>query len=91
MLLISYVFPPVFLPVLLNYFLDLYFRFLDRLVSTVEEKKHHEVKLKEDLKDIAMKRMELQNSLSSSWPKQVGFFIIFSIFSLLNSINFEPR
>lgn len=45
-------------------------RFLDRLVSTLEEKKHHEVKLKEGLKDIAMKRMELQNSLSSSWPKQ---------------------
>ncbi|XP_024031180.1 CDK5RAP3-like protein [Morus notabilis] len=45
-------------------------RFLDRLVSTLEEKKHHEVKLKEGLKDIATKRMELQNSLSSSWPKQ---------------------
>ncbi|KAE8725795.1 outer envelope pore protein 16-3 [Hibiscus syriacus] len=45
-------------------------RFLDRLVSTLEEKKHHEVKLKEELKDVAAKRMELQNSLSSSWPKQ---------------------
>ncbi|XP_021283493.1 CDK5RAP3-like protein [Herrania umbratica] len=45
-------------------------RFLDRLVSTLEEKKHHEVKLKEGLKDVAAKRMELQNSLSSSWPKQ---------------------
>ncbi|KAK4792842.1 hypothetical protein SAY86_023277 [Trapa natans] len=45
-------------------------RFLDRLVSTIEEKKHHEAKLKEGLKDIAGKRMELQNSLSSSWPKQ---------------------
>ncbi|KAK8474525.1 hypothetical protein V6N13_073091 [Hibiscus sabdariffa] len=45
-------------------------RFLDRLVSTLEEKKYHEVKLKEGLKDVAAKRMELQNSLSSSWPKQ---------------------
>ncbi|OWM78954.1 CDK5RAP3-like protein [Punica granatum] len=45
-------------------------RFFDRLVSTIEEKKHHEVKLKEGLKDIAAKRMELQNSVSSSWPKQ---------------------
>ncbi|KAJ9695505.1 hypothetical protein PVL29_010805 [Vitis rotundifolia] len=45
-------------------------RFLDRLVSTLEEKKHHEAKLKEGLKDLAIKRMELQNSLSSSWPKQ---------------------
>ncbi|KAK6149202.1 hypothetical protein DH2020_016727 [Rehmannia glutinosa] len=46
------------------------FRFLDRLVSTLEEKKHHEVKLKEGLKDLYTKRLELQNSLSSSWPKQ---------------------
>ncbi|GLT88284.1 hypothetical protein SLE2022_063170 [Rubroshorea leprosula] len=45
-------------------------RFLDRLVSTLEEKKHHEVKLKEGLKDVATKRMQLQNSLSSIWPKQ---------------------
>ncbi|GMY14134.1 CDK5RAP3-like protein [Fagus crenata] len=45
-------------------------RFLDRLVTTLEEKKHHEVKLKEGLKDLASKRMELHNSLSSSWPKQ---------------------
>ncbi|PIN13211.1 CDK5 activator-binding protein [Handroanthus impetiginosus] len=45
-------------------------RFLDRLVSTLEEKKHHEVKLKEGLKDLYAKRLELQNSLSSSWPKQ---------------------
>uniref|UniRef100_A0A5B7BA33 CDK5RAP3-like protein n=1 Tax=Davidia involucrata TaxID=16924 RepID=A0A5B7BA33_DAVIN len=45
-------------------------RFLDRLVITLEEKKHHEVKLKEGLKDLSIKRMELQNSLSSSWPKQ---------------------
>ncbi|CAL0321603.1 unnamed protein product [Lupinus luteus] len=45
-------------------------RFLDRLVNSLEEKKHHEVKLKEGLKDLATKRMELQNSLSSSWPKQ---------------------
>ncbi|XP_073276366.1 CDK5RAP3 protein homolog isoform X1 [Primulina huaijiensis] len=45
-------------------------RFLDRLVSTLEEKKHHEVKLKGGLEDLYIKRMELQNSLSSSWPKQ---------------------
>ncbi|XP_030457874.2 CDK5RAP3-like protein [Syzygium oleosum] len=45
-------------------------RFLDRLVSSLEEKKHHEAKLKEGLKDVAAKHMELQNSLSSSWPKQ---------------------
>lgn len=45
-------------------------RFLDRLVSTLEEKKHHEVKLKESLKDLSMKRMELHNAISSSWPKQ---------------------
>ncbi|XP_062112149.1 CDK5RAP3-like protein [Humulus lupulus] len=50
-------------------------RFLDRLVSTLEEKKHHEVKLKEGLKDMATKRMELQNSLSSSWPKQEAALI----------------
>uniref|UniRef100_A0A0D9WPU0 CDK5RAP3-like protein n=1 Tax=Leersia perrieri TaxID=77586 RepID=A0A0D9WPU0_9ORYZ len=45
-------------------------RFLDRLVSTLEDKKHHEVKLREGLGDLSVKRMELQNSLSSSWPKQ---------------------
>lgn len=45
-------------------------RFLDRLVSTVEEKKHLEVKLKDGLKDLSTKRMELQNSMASSWPKQ---------------------
>ncbi|XP_071721706.1 CDK5RAP3 protein homolog [Rutidosis leptorrhynchoides] len=45
-------------------------RFLDRLTSQLEEKKHHEVKLKEGLKDLGAKRMELQNSLSSFWPKQ---------------------
>ncbi|CAA0837466.1 CDK5RAP3-like protein [Striga hermonthica] len=45
-------------------------RFLDRLVSTLEEKKHHEMKLKDGLKDLYTKRLELQNSLSSSWPKQ---------------------
>lgn len=48
------------------------FRFLDRLVNSLEEKKHHEVKLREGLKDLAAKRMELQNSLSSSWSKQVS-------------------
>ncbi|KAK1428822.1 hypothetical protein QVD17_17662 [Tagetes erecta] len=45
-------------------------RFLERLVNTLEEKKHHEGKLKDGLKDLAIKRMELQNSLSSVWPKQ---------------------
>ncbi|CAN8298495.1 unnamed protein product [Cochlearia groenlandica] len=45
-------------------------RFLDRLVSELEEKKHREVKLRESLKDVARRRMELQNSLSSIWPKQ---------------------
>lgn len=48
------------------------FRFLDRLVSMLEEKKLHEVKLKEGLKDLAIKRMELQNSSTSLWPKQVS-------------------
>lgn len=48
------------------------FRFLDRLVNSLEEKKHHEVKLKDGLKDLSTKRMELQNSLSSLWPKQVS-------------------
>lgn len=50
----------------------IFYRFLDRLVRTLEEKKHHEVKLKDGLKDLSAKRMELQNSLSSSWPKQVS-------------------
>ncbi|XP_021724008.1 CDK5RAP3-like protein [Chenopodium quinoa] len=45
-------------------------RFLDRLVLNLEEKKHHEVKLKDGLKDLSAKRMELQNSMASSWPKQ---------------------
>ncbi|KAI4300712.1 hypothetical protein L6164_034057 [Bauhinia variegata] len=45
-------------------------RFLDRLVNSLEEKKHHEVKLRDGLKDLAAKRMELHNSLSSFWPKQ---------------------
>ena len=49
------------------------FRFLERLVSKLEEKKQREVKLKEGLKDLSAKRMELQNSLASSWPKQVSF------------------
>lgn len=42
------------------------------MTNTLEEKKRHEIKLKEGLKDLASKRMELQNSLSSSWPKQVS-------------------
>ncbi|KAK0583689.1 hypothetical protein LWI29_001510 [Acer saccharum] len=45
-------------------------RYLDRLVTALDEKKHLQVKLKDGLKDLAVKRMELQNSLSSSWPKQ---------------------
>lgn len=45
-------------------------RYLDRLVTALEAKKHHEVKLKQGLKDLDSKRMELQNALSSSWPKQ---------------------
>uniref|UniRef100_A0A1J3K9Q0 CDK5RAP3-like protein n=1 Tax=Noccaea caerulescens TaxID=107243 RepID=A0A1J3K9Q0_NOCCA len=45
-------------------------RFLERLVSELEEKKHREVKLRESLKDVGRRRMELQNSLSSIWPKQ---------------------
>nr|GME01253.1 CDK5RAP3-like protein [Ipomoea batatas] len=40
------------------------------MTNTLEEKKRHEIKLKEGLKDLASKRMELQNSVSSSWPKQ---------------------
>ncbi|KAJ6992506.1 CDK5RAP3-like protein [Populus alba x Populus x berolinensis] len=43
---------------------------LNSKVSTLEAKKHHELKLKEGLKDVAAKRMELHNSISSSWPKQ---------------------
>ncbi|CAA6661596.1 unnamed protein product [Spirodela intermedia] len=45
-------------------------RFLDRLVSTLEAKKHHEVKLRQSLSDLSARRMELQNALTSSWPKQ---------------------
>lgn len=50
-------------------------RFLDRLVSTLEEKKNHEVKMKEVLKDLEVRRVELQNSLSSFWPKQEAALI----------------
>ncbi|XP_016470055.2 CDK5RAP3 protein homolog [Nicotiana tabacum] len=45
-------------------------RFLDRLLNTLEEKKRQEAKLKDGLKDLSTRRMELQNSMSSSWPKQ---------------------
>ncbi|KAG0475288.1 hypothetical protein HPP92_014974 [Vanilla planifolia] len=45
-------------------------RFLDRLVSVVEEKKQHEVKLRGSLKDLSVRHRELQNALASSWPKQ---------------------
>ncbi|KAF6158704.1 hypothetical protein GIB67_040218 [Kingdonia uniflora] len=50
-------------------------RFLDRLVASLEEKKHREVKLKESLNELSTKRMELQNILSSSWPKQVSLIL----------------
>lgn len=65
------------------------FRFLDRLVSSLEEKKHHEVKLKEGLKGLAAKRMELHNSLSSSWPKQVSFFSTF--FQIKNTLIYNGQ
>ncbi|KAL4198181.1 hypothetical protein AMTRI_Chr03g138880 [Amborella trichopoda] len=50
-------------------------RFLDRLVSTLEQKKSHEVKLKESLKDLSARRMELNNMLSLSWPKQEAMLL----------------
>ncbi|KAF3637138.1 putative outer envelope pore protein 16-3, chloroplastic/mitochondrial-like isoform X1 [Capsicum annuum] len=49
-------------------------RFLDRLVNTMEEKNHQEAKLKDGLKELSCRHMELQNSMSSSWPKQVILF-----------------
>lgn len=61
---------------LINSDFGLNFRFLERLVTTLEEKKHREVKLKEGLIDLATKRMELHNSLASSWPKQVSSHLI---------------
>lgn len=51
-------------------------------MSALEAKKHHELKLKEGLKDVAAKRMELHNSSSSSWPKQVGFLQIIKLILL---------
>lgn len=45
-------------------------RFLDRLVSTLEEKKQHEVKLRNSLRDLAVRRRELQSTLASTWSKQ---------------------
>ncbi|KAK8926022.1 CDK5RAP3-like protein [Platanthera zijinensis] len=45
-------------------------RFLDRLVSTLEEKKQHEVKLRNSLRDLGVRRRELQNTLASTWSKQ---------------------
>lgn len=65
----------IFGPRVVIYFIS--YRFLDRLVRNLEEKKHHEVKLKDGLRDLSAKRMELQNSMSSSWPKQVS--IVFSV------------
>ncbi|KAG6486010.1 hypothetical protein ZIOFF_054580 [Zingiber officinale] len=46
--------------------------FLDKLVLTLEEKKQQEVKLRESLNDLSIRRVELQNTLSSSWPKLVS-------------------
>lgn len=43
-------------------------------MSTLEEK-NHEVKMKEALKDLEVRRIELQNSLSSFWPKQEAALI----------------
>ena len=63
------------------------FRFLERLVSTLEEKKQREVKLKEGLKELAAKRMELQNSLASFWPKQVSS-LPFNLFMYFSSVQF---
>lgn len=64
-------------------------RFLDRLVTTLEEKKHHESKLKEGLKDLYAKRLELQNSLSSSWPRQVSSLARVILFYFLSKGSVE--
>lgn len=63
--------------ILMNLNVQMHLRFLERFVSTLEEKKHHEAKLIEGLKDLASRRMELQNSLSSFWPKQVSFLFTY--------------
>lgn len=45
-------------------------RFLDRLESTLNQKKHYEVKLLESMQEVSKRRIELRSSLSSLWPKQ---------------------
>eukprot|EP01018_Ginkgo_biloba_P033168 Gb_35942 [translate_table: standard] len=45
-------------------------RFLDRLESSLNQKKQYEVKLQESMRDLSKRRMELRNSLSLAWPKQ---------------------
>lgn len=73
--------------ILINLNVQMYFRFLERFVSTLEEKKHHEVKLIEGLKDLASRRMELQNSLSSFWPKQVSIVFTHQRVNVLLACN----
>eukprot|EP00249_Psilotum_nudum_P007274 c20442_g1_i1 orf=228-1967(+) len=45
-------------------------RFLDRLVSSLNQKKQQEVKLLESIKDLGQKRIELRNMLTITWAKQ---------------------
>lgn len=45
-------------------------RFLDRLESSLNQKKQYEVKLLESMHEVSKRRMELRSSLSSLWPKQ---------------------
>ncbi|XP_057817825.2 CDK5RAP3-like protein [Cryptomeria japonica] len=45
-------------------------RFLDRLESSLVQKKQYEVKLLESMKELSKRRMELRDQLSSSWSKQ---------------------
>lgn len=45
-------------------------RFLDRLESSLNQKKQYEVKLLGSMQDLSKRRLELRSSLSSSWPKQ---------------------
>ena len=54
---------------------------------TLEEKKNHEVKLRESLNDLSVRRVELQNTLSSSWPKHVSDTFLLLLMSSLESIS----
>ncbi|KAH9301672.1 hypothetical protein KI387_013255, partial [Taxus chinensis] len=45
-------------------------RFLDRLESSLIQKKEYEAKLLESMKELSKRRMELRDQLSSSWSKQ---------------------